>query len=385
MWLPLIFAGIFVGVYGFKYSTHELEEFLKESFRKNDTTNFNFDNYKGYCDPYEPEMPDFTAPGRRISETKCQEYVWELRKRYNETERTKICELYIISQVKKGNIPEYIFTINAPVIFGGKTASAFQFPHMGAIGWRAKNPEQKWRMWIFKCAGTLISKNFLLTAAHCSKLSMKRVFDIAQTEPEVVRLGLSDIEDNEFLLFDRIMDINIKKFIVHPNYEPPKKYYDIALIQLESEVKFTNYLQPACLWPNHDFQQLGKNGIITGWGYTEKGFQSKQLQVATVDFIDTPQCDMILLLHPYHNRNWNGLQSHQLCAGLLDGGVDTCQGDSGGPLQVKIPLTEGDNIYWVLGITSFGVGCGRTNQPGVYSRMSSFIDWIEEQVWGSSS
>ncbi|CAH0718146.1 unnamed protein product, partial [Brenthis ino] len=366
-------------VHGFQFSAFDVQKDVLEAIRKNDTTYFIFDNYKGYCDAYEPKMPDFTATGRRISEIKCLEYIWELKKRENATERAELCEMYVINQVKKGNIPEYIFTINSPVIFGGRHAVAREFPHMGAIGWRARNTTKMWKKWVFKCGGTLISKNFLLTAAHCSKISLKGVFDIVGNEPEVVRLGLQVIEDNEFLLYGDPVDIEIKRFIVHPMYDPPKKYFDIGLIELVSEVKFMSNIQPACLWSYQNFQTLGKNGTITGWGSTEADSHSYALQVAVVDIIDTPQCDLIL--QPYRNRNWRGLRSHQMCAGILEGGVDTCQGDSGGPLQVKIPLDTDDHMYWVLGITSFGIGCGRINQPGVYSRVSSFIDWIEEHVW----
>lgn len=57
------------------------------------------------------------------------------------------------------------------------------------------------------------------------------------------------------------------------------------------------------------------------------------------------------------------------------------QGDSGGPIQIKMPLDTNGNMHWILGVTSFGIKCGRKNRPGVYTRVSSFIDWIEENVW----
>ena len=66
----------------------------------------------------------------------------------------------------------------------------------------------------------------------------------------------------------------------------------------------------------------------------------------------------------------------QLCALNEKKSVDTCQGDSGGPIQI-----EKDGQFFIVGITSYGKGCGSPGIPGIYTRVSSFIDWIEERIW----
>ncbi|XP_026493340.2 serine protease snake-like [Vanessa tameamea] len=380
MFSIVIFLTFFVASQA-QTSTDELEKFLMEAIRSNETIDFDFDKYGSKpCEPYQPVKPNFSAPGRRISEQKCFEYIWEMENRENETEWTQICRIYLISQIKKGVVPEVLFVINSPVIFGGRPATPGEFPHMGAIGWRAKNPEVKW---IFKCGSTLISRKFLLTAAHCSKLSLRRSMDILNSQPEIVRLGVEDISDDEFNINGNPVDVNIKRFIVHPRYRAPKKYYDVALIELETEVKLMSNVQPACVWAENDISYLDTKGILSGWGYTEHGRLSNHLQAAVVDFIETPLCDLIL--QKFRNRHWGGFRDHQLCAGNLSGGIDTCQGDSGGPVQVKIPVKTEGKMYWTVGITSFGNKCGQKNRPGVYTRVSSFKDWIEEIVWGTTN
>ncbi|CAH0399367.1 unnamed protein product [Chilo suppressalis] len=187
-------------------------------------------------------------------------------------------------------------------------------------------------------------------------------------------------------------DQNIVRIINHPDYKPPKKYNDIALIELEPGLYFTSFVQPACLHTGSDDVLVGKKAIMTGWGVVETVYHttSPELQAVTLDVLDTKLCDN--LLQPSCNRHWCGLQEHQMCAGVLVGGADACQGDSVGPLQIEILLPQKNfctsrpgycirRMHHVIGVTSFGVGCALPNLPGVYTRVSSYLDWIEGIVW----
>lgn len=75
----------------------------------------------------------------------------------------------------------------------------------------------------------------------------------------------------------------------------------------------------------------------------------------------------------------NGISDSQYCAHDSDpnGRKDTCQGDSGGPLQIIPPDTK---VAHIVGIVSFGLSCG-TAYPSVYTRVASYVEWIESIVW----
>ncbi|XP_026741286.1 serine protease Hayan-like isoform X2 [Trichoplusia ni] len=328
--------------------------------------------HRNPCAPHYPPLPDFSKPGRRISETKCLEYVWEVKLEDEKYKRNWSCLNFIQKH------PLSKFKPQAGVV-GGYRAGPGDFPHMGAIGWLAPNGS-----WIFKCGSSLISPKFVLTAAHCSRAS-DRDDTIADPVPKIVRLGDKSILDADPEAFRmKPIESKIINIIVHPNFTAPKRYDDIALIELEEPVSFNDYVRPGCLWSRFDTSSLGTEANVTGWGVVETLGRtvSTELLVGHVDIVDSEKCNS--LLSPNCNRNWCGIRDTQICAGKNDGGVDACQGDSGGPLQVNmsLPIRDQGHMHYIIGVISFGIGCALPDLPGVYTRVSSYLDWIEPIVWG---
>ncbi|XP_013166107.1 PREDICTED: serine protease snake-like isoform X1 [Papilio xuthus] len=308
--------------------------------------------------------PDFKAEGRRVSEVKCLEYIWRIR--YDIAVRLREFE------------PCPNRGIYRPVVIGGDDAEVGEIPHMGAIGWLSSGSA----LWIFKCGGVLISEKFVLTAAHCSRVT-SRDTTVIDVTPKVVRFGsvnLLGVDKNGI----SPEDVRISRVIVHDKYHAPKTYYDIALIELINHVSFTRSIHPACLWTKDN--ELSGKGIVAGWGVVDTASRrtSSILQVAVMDMVPSEKCNNTL--KSKRNRHWrHGLASHQICAGHMPGGIDACQGDSGGPLHIKLLMPINVHFEWrmhyVVGVTSFGYGCALANTPSVFSKVSHFIDWIENIVW----
>ncbi|CAG9130135.1 unnamed protein product [Plutella xylostella] len=320
------------------------------------------------CDDYDPKKPDFFSPELNVNQILCREFIWEARRNELRQPREAACK-------KKKDDEAGIFSIQ---VFGGHNVEEGDFPHMGAIGWKAIDDTDG--LWVFKCGCTLISHKFVLTAAHCTHVPVDST--IAEPDSKIVRLGDKNIIKNAR---DGKNDFKIIRTIVHPRYASPRKYYDIALMELEKNVEFSTLIRPACLWNDliFDNKDLPHRPTVTGWGAVESASKiiSPELQVAELDIIPKDTCEE--LLRPSCNRNFCSVFHSQVCGGNLTGGVDTCQGDSGGPFQVELDLPEdmSGRMHYVLGITSFGVGCGRPDTPAVYTAVSFFTRWIEENIW----
>ncbi|KAK4871702.1 hypothetical protein RN001_015826 [Aquatica leii] len=247
------------------------------------------------------------------------------------------------------------------LIVGGSPASPGEFPFMAAIGYNTDDGIG----WL--CGGTLISEYFVITAAHCAN---SRFYGA----PITIRLGDIDLKRSDD--GTEYVDYDIQDIKVHEQYKPPTHYHDIALLKTVKEVKFTNFIRPACLWSKFEIDH--NISVATGWGKT--GYldnQSDKLLKVALNIFENSVCSKAYTTDSL--RLPNGIISNMLCAGELAGGKDTCQGDSGGPLIVSNPKNR--CISYIVGITSFGKGCGGANVPAVYTRISQYLPWIEKHIW----
>lgn len=212
------------------------------------------------------------------------------------------------------------------------------------------------------CAGTLISSCWVVSAAHCffsNPLASQIRVVLGQHKFNVTGLTTKVFGVEDYVLPEQFTVFNPTQ-------------HDIVLIKLKKQdgvcVKKSPFIRPICLPDKGMTFPDDYCCTVSGWGRVrEKVDEYSSLREAAVRLISHESCQKPQV---YGNH----VTSDMICAGL-NGCADACQGDSGGPLACAR-----DDVSFLYGIVSWGDGCGRTNKPGVYTKVINYIDWINSVI-----
>ena len=243
-----------------------------------------------------------------------------------------------------------------PKIVGGREATASEFPYNVVL--RILNPEGDMSL----CGGGIISKRWVITAAHCFYPGGTR------TQVSSVCFGVTNIVSDEW------HSISPEVEYLYPS--EPYNQYDIALIRLTKDIKFGPNIQKMHL-PSAEEEKkfIGKTDAVSlaGFGSTFNTStpSSNILRAVNITIFDSSKCAS----YSAGAEKYRFHAERHICAGSLDGKKDACVGDSGGPLVAYI-----DHKPVILGIVSFGDECAKPGVPGLYTKVSHYLSWIHQTI-----
>ncbi len=253
-------------------------------------------------------------------------------------------------------------------IVGGQTTSYNQFPWQVSIGAKGRGTYDA-----HFCGGVLIGARWVVTAGHC----VYAFGPLAEPDQLHVVHGISNLRSEQGATYD------VERVIPHPNYanENIDRGNDIALIKLSQPVSANSaayaLLPQASIARNFVFPEACS--VVTGWGTTRPGEPlPNDMQAVAMPIISNEEC-----ARAYANHGRPAPLDSDVCAGFLQGGIDSCQGDSGGPLVVE----GGPKGYVLAGIVSrggydnpTGFWCALEEGYGIYTRVESFVPWIVQTI-----
>jgi secreted trypsin-like serine protease len=244
--------------------------------------------------------------------------------------------------------------VDEPDVRGGHEATPGAWPWQAALIYSYSDNAYSGQF----CGGSLVATEWVLTAAHCVEYSSASSIDVILGRHQL------SLEDGE--------RISVTDIIVYPDYISPFIGGDLALLRLGRPSTQTVVALDTVATPLVEDRSL--NATVVGWGATDDYLVgSDVLRQVELPFVSLDTCRAAYF--------YDEIADEMVCAGYSKGAKSACYGDSGGPLLIPSADTPG---WTQVGIVSWGRGgCSGFNNYNVYTRVNSYVDWIQQCITGT--